>query len=151
MGKSNKKKKFMVMARGEKIQTEGITTGKGHRTFGQKSVMWISDPAEAREIDTEYGMKGKRQVAVTTDQQYEWALNNDNQLGTKLGNIHHYTFSGFIPKEDWGGNEKVRVRTEDGYTVMSRAIAEEEGYEIIPQKRNKRREARRSSEVQNRN
>lgn len=135
---SNKKKKFMVMARNEKIQTSGIKTGKGHRSFGEKSVLWISDPAEAREIETEYGMKGKRQVAVTTDQQYEWSLNNDGQNGTKLNNIHKYTFlgvdmSGIRTEKDnglvWariGGSRQVLVRREE---------AMKNGYEIVEKKR----------------
>lgn len=87
-----KKKKYIVLARNGRIQTKGLTTGKGHRTFGEKSAMWISDPAEAREIETQYGMKGSKEVAVTTDQQYEWSVNNEGGNGTKLNNVHNYTF-----------------------------------------------------------
>lgn len=56
--------------------------------------MWITDEAEAREIEHEYGMKGKKQVAVTTDQQYEWSANNEGGDGRRMDNIHHYTFQG---------------------------------------------------------
>ena len=87
-----KKKKYIVLARNPKIQTKGLTTGRGHRIFGEKSAMWISDPAEAQEIDTQYGMKGSKDVAVTTDQQYEWSVNNEGGNGTKMNNTHHYTF-----------------------------------------------------------
>jgi len=46
----------------------------------------------------------------------------------------------------FGGNERVKVKTADGYTYMSRVVAEEYGYEIISEKREKRRE---SAEVTN--
>jgi len=38
-----------------------------------------------------------------------------------------------------GGNERVCVQTKDGFTYMSRAVAEEYGYTIIPKKRVTRR------------
>ena|SRR3990167_5106737 len=87
-----KKKKYMVLARNKKIADEGLVTGKGRRQFYNGSAMWISDPAEAREIEHEYGMSGNKQVAVTTDQQYEWSVNNEGGNGTKLNNTHRYTF-----------------------------------------------------------
>lgn len=37
------------------------------------------------------------------------------------------------------GNPKVKVRTLDGFTYMSLALAEEMNLEIIPKKRDKRR------------
>ena len=46
----------------------------------------------------------------------------------------------------YGGHEKVKVRTADGFAFMSRIVAEEEGYEIISEKRSERRE---SAEVTN--
>lgn len=128
-----KKKKFMVLARNQKIQEKGIKTGKGHRTFGEKSVMWISDPAEAREIETQYS---KRDIAVTTDQQYEWSLNNENGDGTKLNNIHNYTFQGV----DMSG---IKTTKDNGYAWvkvggskqvhMKREEAIKKG--LLPQKR----------------
>jgi hypothetical protein len=108
-----KKKKFIVLARNPKTQTNGIVTGKGHRVFGQKSAMWISDEAEAREIEHQYGMKGSRDVAVTTDQQYEWSVNNEGSDGTKTNNIHHYTFGPMTSKaaeEFWDRYEKKKKR-----------------------------------------
>ena len=83
-----KKKKYIVLARNEKTAVAGVETAKGKRSFGDKSAMWISDAGEAREIEKQYG----RNVAVTTDQQYEWSVNNDGQNGTKMNNTHHYTF-----------------------------------------------------------
>lgn len=107
-----KKRKYIVLARNPKIQTSGLVTGKGHRVFGEKSALWISDPAEAREIDHQYGMKGSKDVAVTTDQQYEWSVNNDNQNGTKMDNTHHYTFGPQTSKaaeEFWKRYEKKKA------------------------------------------
>lgn len=46
----------------------------------------------------------------------------------------------------FGGSERVRVRTSDGFTFMAREVAEEEGFEILPQKREKRRKG---AEVKN--
>lgn len=129
-----RKKKYIVLARNKKIATQGLVTGKGHRSFGNYSALWISDPAEAREIDHQYGMKGTKDVAVTTDQQYEWSVNNDGGNGTKMDNIHHYTFQA-PDRANPGGNERVRVKTADGFTWISRVIAEEEGLQILPQKR----------------
>jgi hypothetical protein len=87
-----KKKKFIVLPRNGKIFEEGLITGRGHRKFKKPGAMWITDEAEAREIDHEYGMKGRKVVAVTTDQQYEWSANNEHGDGTKMNNIHNYTF-----------------------------------------------------------
>lgn len=94
-----KKKKYIVLPRNGKIFQEGLTTGRGHRKFKKAGAMWITDEAEAREIDHQYGMKGSRQVAVTTDQQYEWSANNENGDGRRMDNIHHYTFQGVSLKQ----------------------------------------------------
>lgn len=133
-----KKRKFMVIARNQKTQQKGIVTGKGHRTFGEKSVLWISDPAEAREIETGYS---KRDVAVTTDQQYEWSLNNENGDGTKLNNIHNYTF-GQLKEVKW-----VWVKTDEGKIKQTRLDwAKEFGWKILPQKP---KNGRKGAEVKN--
>jgi hypothetical protein len=72
-----KKKKYMVMARDKKTALAGITTKRGgHRDFGSKTTaMWISDKAEAEEIDHTYGLKGKGDVFVVEDEKYSHALN----------------------------------------------------------------------------
>jgi hypothetical protein len=104
-----KKKKFIVLARNKKISQSGIMTGKGRRSFGDYSALWVSDPAEAREIEHEYGMKGSKDVAVTTDQQYEWSVNNDGGNGTRMDNTHNYTFGPMTSKaaeEFWARYEK---------------------------------------------
>lgn len=123
------KKKFMVIARNKRIQETGVTTGKGHRTFGEKSVMWISDPAEAREIETQYS---KRDIAVTTDQQYEWSLNNDNQNGTKLNNTHKYTFQGVDTSYF-----KVWVQVNGRLKRVTKEEAKRKGLEVISSSKEK--------------
>jgi len=140
-----KKKKFIVLPRNEKIFKKGLTTGKGHRQFKEAGAMWITDEAEAREIEHEYGMKGKKQVAVTTDQQYEWSANNDGSNGTKMDNIHNYTFQGVDMSH-------IKTTRDNGYVWvikggsqvrMKREEAIAEGYEIVKQKRSKRANERR--------
>ena len=139
-----KKKKYMVVARDKKTALTGITTQRGgHRSFGNKTAaMWISDKAEAEEIDHTHGLKGKGDVFVVEDEKYSYALNGEqwdmkfDERGSHLKTIHHYTFSG-VDMAQRGGNDSVRVKTKDGYTVMSRIIAEEEG--LIPKKRLRRR------------
>lgn len=57
--------------------------------------------------------------------------------------IHKTHFSAV---KEFGGGERVKVKTADGFTFMTREVAEEEGYEIIPQRREKRRKG---AEVKN--
>jgi hypothetical protein len=150
-----KKKKYMVMARDKKTALAGITTKRGgHRDFGSKTTaMWISDKAEAEEIDHTYGLKGKGDVFVVEDEKYSHALNAEqwdmkfDERGSQLVTIHHYTQPG-ADRTKAGGNERVRVKTADGYTVVSRAVAIEEKLTIIPQKRTtraRRREVKRAT------
>jgi hypothetical protein len=95
-----KKKKYMVMARDKKTALSGITTKRGgHRSFGSKTTaMWISDKAEAEEIEHTYGMKGSGDVFVTEDEKYSYAKNAEqwdmkfDEKGSHLKTIHHYTF-----------------------------------------------------------
>lgn len=134
-----KKKKYIILARNKKTATNGLTTGKGHRSFGRYSALWISDEAEAREIEHQYGMKGTKDVSVTTDQQYEWSINNEGSDGTKMsGNTHHYTFQGV-------DTSRIRTTRDNGYVWvqqggkqvrMKRERALEEGFLIVPSKKN---------------
>ncbi len=127
-----KKKKYIVLARNPGIQQQGLTTDKGHRSFGEKSALWISDPAEAQEIETQYGMKGSRDVAVTTDQQYEWSLNNEGGNGTRMDNIHHYTFQGVD-----NSLFKVWVLRNGKLVRTTKAQAQAKGYKIIAETRSR--------------
>lgn len=136
-----RKKKYIVLPRNGAIMERGLTTGRGHRKFKKPGAMWITDEAEAREIEHEYGMKGKKQVIVTTDQQYEWSANNDGSNGTRMDNIHHYTFQGVDMSH-------IKTTKDNGYVWvikgasqvrMKRKDALEQGYEIVPKKRETRR------------
>lgn len=139
-----KKKKFIVLARRGDIGEKGVVTGRGHRKFRNNSALWLSDEGEAREVEQKY--KGK--VAVTEDQQYTWSQNNEGGNGTRMDNIHNYTFHGV----DMRG---IRTTRDNGYVWayvgggrqrrMKREEAEREGYEIVPQKRKDGQKA----EVQN--
>jgi hypothetical protein len=131
-----KKKKFIILPRNERIFMQGLTTGRGHRRFKKPGAMWITDEGEAREIDYEYGMKGKKQVAVTTDQQYEWSANNEGGDGRRMDNTHHYTFSGV----DMTG---IRTTRDNGYVWVRRGVKQvrvkrdlaiSEGWEIVSPK-----------------
>ena len=132
-----KKKKYMVVPRAENVVLDGLKTTKGKFDFKGKTAAWV-DSDIANEIDSEYGKKGSNDVWVARDENLEWHNHHDgNTDGRKVG-IHHYTFQG-VDMEKRGGNERVKVKTVDGYTFMSQEQAEELGYEIIQQKREKRR------------
>lgn len=129
-----RKKKYIVLARNKKIATHGLVTGKGKRSFGNYSALWISDPAEAREIEQQYGTQGSRDVSVTTDQQYEWSINNDGSNGTRTDNIHHYTFQGVDISKLRRTTESPNVwAIRDGKQILiKRQEAYAEGLEIVP-------------------
>jgi hypothetical protein len=133
-----KKKRYIVVPRTEGIKQTGIKTGKGNLTFGNKTAQWVDDPALAHEIDTQHGMKGSGDVWVEQDENLEWHERHDGMTDGRSKGIHNYTFSG-VDLTRRGGGERVKVKTKDGFTFVSREVAEEEGYTIIPQKRIKRR------------
>ena len=131
-----KKKRYMVVPRTTGVQQTGIKTGKGQLTFGKKTAQWIDDPAVAKEIDTQYGMKGTGDVWVAQDENLEWHEKHDGLTDGKMKGIHNYTFAGVDMKgikstKDngyvwvWVGGKQVR---------MKRIEAEEEGYEIVERK-----------------
>lgn len=77
-------------------------------------------------------------VWVEQDENLEWHAKHDNTTDGRNVGIHHYTFSG-IDMQQRGGNERVRVKTKDGYTFVSRAVAIEEGYTIVAERKNRER------------
>lgn len=106
-----KKKKFAVYARSKEAALHGFDTSRGHRDFGKTSVLYVSDPSEAKEIDQTYGKKGTMDLYVHEDDQYERALNaetwdvKDGQVKT----LHHYTFGSTSYYADaWEAFEKRR-------------------------------------------
>jgi hypothetical protein len=140
-----KKKRYIVVPRTEEAKARGIRTGKGDLKFGTKSAQWVDDPVIAKEIDREYGKGGSMDVWVAQDENLEWHEQHDGLTDGRNVGIHHYTFAG-VDIAGRGGNERVKVKTKDGFTFVSREVAEEEGYQILPQKRKARRKG---AEVQN--
>lgn len=137
----SKKKKYMVVPRSQNVVLDGLKTTKGNFDFKGKTAAWV-DSDIANEIDSEYGRKGSNDVWVARDENLEWHNHHDGETdGRKVG-IHHYTFSGVDMKDikTTKDNGYVWARTESGkQTRMPRVQAIEEGYEIIPQRREKRR------------
>lgn len=126
-----KKKKFAVIPRTKEAVLDGLKTGKGHRDFNGKSIMYISDPAEAREIEADYGQKGTGDVYVAEDAQYTRAMNNDG-----VDSVHNYTFSGV----DMSGVKKARVGQRKFINGTEYRYVEIDGkltLEPVPQKRRK--------------
>lgn len=72
-------------------------------------------------------MSGGRNTSQDPD--YEGPVGHEKKF--------HKTHFGVV--KEHGGNERVRVKTSDGFTYMSLEIAEEMNLEIIPKKRDKRR------------
>jgi hypothetical protein len=64
-----------------------------------------------------------------------WTQDEINGLKEKYNRTHFTHFT----KPEIGGNERVKVKTADGYTFVSRAVAEDEGLEIVPKRRRTRR------------
>lgn len=89
----SKKKRYMIVPRTDRIKNSGLQTGKGNLSFKGKTAMWVDDPAVAREIDAQHGLKGSGNVWVAQDENLEWHEKNDGLTdGKKLG-IHRYTFA----------------------------------------------------------
>lgn len=117
-----KKKSFTVVARNKRSKYNELFKGKGS--------VQVYDSGVADEIKSKYG----KDVGVVEDERHEWHLKNDKQTNGHNLDIHHYTFSGVDMKKR-GGNERVKVKTADGYTFVSRDIAEEHDMEIVEETR----------------
>jgi hypothetical protein len=87
----SKAKRYLVLGRTQKIVESGIQTGKGHRRFRRRSGFYVSDPAEAREIEQKYGKKGTKDVNVVEDDRAAWHINADRSTDGNHA-THHYTF-----------------------------------------------------------
>jgi hypothetical protein len=121
-----KKKRYIVVPRTESIQKSGLKTGKGKLTFGKQTAQWIDDPALAREIDTQHGLKGSGDVWVAQDENLEWHERNDGETDGKNVGIHHYTFSGVDTSYF-----KVWVLKRGKLVRMTKQQAQEKGYKIV--------------------
>jgi hypothetical protein len=134
-----KQKRFIVVPRTESAKEKGITTGKGKLTFGGKTAAWVDDPAVAREIDAQHGLKGSGDVWVEQDENLEWHEKNDGETdGRKLG-THHYAFT--VPDishiKTTRDNGFVWVRKGGSQVRVKRDVALAEGWQIVKQKRRK--------------
>lgn len=123
------KKKYLVVPRTTSAMRDGLKTSKGTLNFGKKTGK-IVDASMASEIEHEHGLKGSGDVWVHEDENYSWHLRHDGMTDGRSYGIHHYTFAG-VDLKGRGGNERVKVKTADGYTFMSREQAEELELEII--------------------
>ena len=122
----SKKKRYIVVPRTDAIKRSGIQTGKGKLTFGKNTAQWVDDPAIAREIDTQHGLKGSGDVWVEQDENLEWHANNDEGTdGRNLG-IHHYTFRGVDTS-----HFKVWVLKRGKLSRTTKAQAQAKGYKIV--------------------
>ena len=61
----------------------------------------------------------------------------------KLGHEKKFHKTHFGAIKQSNGNERVKIKTQDGWTWCSRFVAEDEGLEIISQKRKSGAEAQR--------
>lgn len=137
-----KKQRFIVVPRNKSTQENGIKTEKRTLNFGRQTARWIDDPAEAREINSTYGVKGSGDVWVEQDENLEWHEHHDGNTDGRTVTLHHYTFQGV-------DTSKLRTTRDNGYVWVMleggkqkrirRDEAQREGYEIIPQKRKVRR------------
>lgn len=134
-----KKKRYIVVPRTEGIKETGIRTGKGKLNFGTKTATWVDDPAEAREIDTQYGLKGSGDVWVAQDENLEWHEHHDGNTDGRTVATHHYTFQGV-------DTSRIRTTRDNGYVWVrrdgkeirvKRETALAEGLPIVPPKRGK--------------
>ena len=87
-----RKKRYIVVPRSERAMLDGVRTGKRKLNFGAKTAIYVDDPAEAREIDSHYGLKGNGDVWVEQDENLEWHENNGGGTDGKNRGMHHYTF-----------------------------------------------------------
>lgn len=95
------------------MSEQGIDLDGQHMKFHQGSAMWIADEGKARALQQKY----PRDIAVTLDQQYTWSANNEGGNGTRMDNVHNYTFGPMTSKaaeEFWKRYEKKKKRKARG-------------------------------------
>lgn len=76
---ANSKRRFVVKPRTTRAMENGLNTTQGTIGFGGKTQKILTDESVAREIDTEYGIGGKREVYVYEDERLEWHDSHDKQ------------------------------------------------------------------------
>ena len=114
------KKKTIVLARNKKIAEQGIELEGERMDFHRGSALWVGDEGKARAIAEKY----PRDVAVTQDQQYTYAANNEGSNGTRMDNIHHYTFGAMTSpaaEDFWKRYEKKKKAKQKPIEIAKRA------------------------------
>lgn len=81
-----RKRKFMVVPRNKRAAEQGLATDQGKLSFRGKTALYVNDPALAKNIDAEHGLKGNGDVYVYEDDRLERHARNDN------GQTHNYFF-----------------------------------------------------------
>lgn len=109
---------------------KGVRVGSRDYRFGKNGVFTVQDPDVGREIRDNHDLD---------------TVVNEVEMSTQTEPGHNYTFSGFRIPEEYGGYKRVKVKTADGHTYVSEAVAIEEGLEIIhsEKKRSKTRRLKR--------
>jgi len=122
------KKKYQVI-KATTREIPGVYVGGRKREFGKNGTFQVSDAGEAAEINKVLGAKGTGEVVVVANTEKEHG-HNYTFSGVDMTGIRKTKDNGFVWV--WRGGKQVRI---------TKAQAREEGYEIIPQKRDKRRES----------
>lgn len=127
------KKKYQVI-KATTNEIEGVFVGGKRRNFGKNGTFTVSDKGEADEINKVLGARGTGEVVVVGNKEVEHG--------------HNYTFRGVDTSHIKTGKDNgyAWVRIDGKQVRMLKVKALREGYEIIPQKRERRRE---SAEVNN--
>lgn len=140
-----KKKKFIVLARNKKTSERGLELDGQHLNFerGKGAALWVADEAKAKALQQKY----PRDVAVTLDQQYTWHSNNDQGNGTRMDNIHNYTFQGVDMRgiRTTRDNGYVWVQQDGKQVRMKREDAIREGYVIVLEKQRRTNATRKTA------
>jgi len=87
MGRSSRKKAFLVMPRTKAAVENGLQTGRGTLSFKGKTSMMVGDESLAAEIDSQHGLKATGEVWVAEDQRGESFLRDDGREGY---GVHRY-------------------------------------------------------------
>ena len=111
------KRRFVVKPRTPRVMEKGLATTKGNIGFNGKTQKILTDESVAREIDTEYGLQGKRDVYVYEDERLEWHDDHDKQTdGMNHDKGGHRYFFGANPgySAAWEAFEKRRKKKKVG-------------------------------------
>lgn len=91
------KKKYIVLARNKKTSDHGLELDGQRMNFkrGKGSALWVADEGKAKALQEKY----PKDIAVTLDQQYTFHSENEGANGTRMDNIHNYTFGALTSEQ----------------------------------------------------